>query len=306
MTGKRTDGHDLMSPKVDFVFKLIFGDEKNKHILAAFLTSVLKLPPGELADLEIINTELLREFKEDKKGILDVRAKTKQGKQINIEIQILPTEYMPERTLFYWSRMYASQIKPGDTYDSLKKCITINIVDFICTPLKKLHTCYLLKEAEAEHTLTDMLEVHFMELPKLFDEEISLAQDDPVVQWMTFINGKSKGVMEVLAQKNKDIKNAYDLLQIISQDEKAKMIYEARQAEIHDQLTRLYSAHQKGKAEGRAEGKIEGKAEGRTEGKAEGLEEAKVNFARLMLSEGEDIARIVKYTGLSSEEIGRL
>jgi predicted transposase/invertase (TIGR01784 family) len=147
-----------------------------------------------------------------------------------------------------------------------------------------------LKEAEAGHTLTDILEVHFMELPKLFDEEISLAQDDPVVQWMTFIDGKSKGVMEVLAQKNRDIKSAYDLLQIISQDEKARMIYEARQAEIHDQLTRLHSSHQKGKFEG----------------KAEGLEEAKVNFARLMLSKGEDIVKIVNYTGLSREEIEKL
>jgi len=44
--------------------------------------------------------------------------------------------------------------------------------------------------------------------------------------------------MEMPAQKNKDIKSAYDLLQIISRDEKARMIYEARQAEIHDQLTR--------------------------------------------------------------------
>ena len=29
-------------------------------------------------------------FKEDKKGILDVRVKTRDGRQINIEIQILP------------------------------------------------------------------------------------------------------------------------------------------------------------------------------------------------------------------------
>ncbi len=286
MPEQRTADHELMSPKVDFVFKLIFGDEKNKHILAAFLTSVLKLPPGELVGLEIINTELLREFKEDKKGILDVRARTKQGKQINIEIQILPTEYMPERTLFYWSKMYSSQLKPGETYGGLKKCIAINIVDFVCTPLQKLHTCYLLKEATNEHILTDMLEVHFMELPKLFDEKITLSQDDPVVQWMTFIDGKSKGVLEVLAKKNKYIKSAYDLLQIISQDEKARMIYEARQAEIHDQLTRLHSAHQKGKAEGKAE--------------------AKVNLAKLMLSEGEDIAKIAKYTGLSREDIEKL
>ena len=107
---------------------------------------------------------------------------------------------------------------------------------------------------------------------------------------MTFIDGKSKGVMEVLAKKNKDIKSAYDLLQIISHDEKARMIYEARQAEIHDQLPRLHSAHQKGKAEG----------------KTEGLKKAKVNFARLMLSEGEAIAKIIKYTGLSREEIEKL
>ncbi len=72
------------------------------------------------------------------------------------------------------------------------------------------------------------------------------------------------------------------------------MVYEARQAEIHDQLTRLHSAHQKGKAAGRAQGK------------AEGLDEAKVNFAGLMLSEGEDIVKIAKYTGLSGEEIENL
>ncbi len=80
------------------------------------------------------------------------------------------------------------------------------------------------------------------------------------------------------------------------------MVYEARQAEIHDQLTRLHSAHQKGKAEGRAEGRAEGLAEG----KAEGLAEAKVNLAKLMLSEGQDIVKIAKYTGLPREEIEKL
>lgn len=49
----------------------------------------------------------------------------------------------------------------------------------------------------------------------------------------------------MLAEKNKDIKKAYDLLQIISKDEKARMLYEARQAEISDQLTRIKSAEEK-------------------------------------------------------------
>ena len=52
--------------------------------------------------------------------------------------------------------------------------------------------------------------------------------------------------MDMLAEKNKDIKKAYDLLKIISKDEKAKLLYEARQAEVSDQLTRIKAAEEKG------------------------------------------------------------
>ncbi len=154
----------LMSPKIDFVFKLIFGNEQNKEILIAFLSAVIGLSKKEFKGIEIINSELLREFAEDKKGILDVRVKTTDGKQIDVEIQILPTEFMPERTLFYWSKMYTSQIQIGDTYDKLKKCITINILDFKYTSLKKLHSTYHLTEDKTGDRLTDILEVHFLEI----------------------------------------------------------------------------------------------------------------------------------------------
>ncbi|EOC99770.1 Rpn family recombination-promoting nuclease/putative transposase [Caldisalinibacter kiritimatiensis] len=247
----------IMSPKIDFVFKLLFGNEKNKELLISFLSAVLKMPKEKFSDIKIINSELLREFKEDKKGILDVRVQTPEGEQIDIEIQILPTEYMPERTLFYWSKMYTSSIKPGDTYDKLKKCITINIVDFKFIPIKKIHTVYHIKEDETNYELTDILEIHFLELPKLFDDEIPKDENEEIIQWMEFIDGKSRGVMEMLARKNKDIKKAYDLLEAISKDEKARMAYEAREAEIRDQLTRIKSAEDKGREEGIKEGKYE-------------------------------------------------
>ena len=105
--------------------------------------------------------------------------------------------------------------------------------------------------------MTDILEVHFLEIPKLFDDEIERDENDPIVQWMEFLDAESKGVMEMLAEKNKDIKKAYDLLQIISKDEKARMLYEAKYAEISDQRTRIKSAQQKGREEGRKEGATE-------------------------------------------------
>lgn len=63
---------------------------------------------------------------------------------------------------------------------------------------------------------------------------------------MEFIGAKSKGVMEMLANKNKDISKAFDILTVMSKNEKARMAYEAREAEIHDQLTREKVAREEG------------------------------------------------------------
>nr|WP_309244965.1 Rpn family recombination-promoting nuclease/putative transposase [Clostridium tagluense] len=206
---------------------------------------------------------------------------------MDVEIQILPTDYMAERTIFYWSKMYTSQIKPGDTYDKLKKCVTINIVDFKCTPLKKLYSSYHLTEDKTGYRLTDIIEVHFLEIPKLFDEDIEKDENDPIVQWMEFLDAKSKGEMEMLAEKNKDIKKAYGLLQIISKDEKARMLYEARQAEISDQLTRIKAAEERGIEKGIEKGENRKAIENAT------------NFLKLGISE----EIVAKGTGIPIEKI---
>ena len=36
-----------------------------------------------------------------------------------------------------------------------------------------------------------------MEIPKLFDEEIEKDENNPIVQWMEFLDGKSKGAGDV-------------------------------------------------------------------------------------------------------------
>nr|WP_288009034.1 PD-(D/E)XK nuclease family transposase [Kyrpidia sp.] len=68
---------ELLSPKVDFVFKRIFGTEENKDVLAHFLNSVFE-DSGEplIADVEILNPFLEKEALSDKLAVLDVKART--------------------------------------------------------------------------------------------------------------------------------------------------------------------------------------------------------------------------------------
>ena len=153
---------------------------------------------------------------------------------------------MPERSLYYWAKMYTIQTKAGDTFNALKKCITINIVDYEFLPMKKMHTCYHLAEDETGHRLTDVMEVHFCELKKLRKGMDISDADDPSLDWMRFIGARTKGEMEMLAQNNEAIKDAFDYLQVISKDEEKRLAYESRQLWLMDQRTREKVAREEG------------------------------------------------------------
>ncbi|GCD08988.1 hypothetical protein Ctaglu_06110 [Clostridium tagluense] len=56
--GKIEDDNFIMSPKIDFAFKLLFGDPKNIDLLKALLCAILNVPTDELNELTIINNEL--------------------------------------------------------------------------------------------------------------------------------------------------------------------------------------------------------------------------------------------------------
>jgi len=78
---------NLLSPKVDIVFKLLFGDERSIEILIDFLKAVLSLPDDEFEEVTIVDPHLLREYDGDKLGILDVKVKTRTKKVIDVEIK---------------------------------------------------------------------------------------------------------------------------------------------------------------------------------------------------------------------------
>lgn len=157
----------IMLPKNDFAFKMLFGSENNKDLLIDLLAAIFGQDAMQLTELEFINPDLLKDSLEDKQGILDIRAKQADGTQINIEIQVSRLETMVHRSLFYWSRMYATQLGSGEKYGLLRPCIAINIVNFNITVLPSPHTTWHITEDQAGERLTNLFEMHFLELPKL-------------------------------------------------------------------------------------------------------------------------------------------
>jgi len=132
-----------LSPKNDFVFISLFGGEDHKDLLISLLNAILDLRgEAQLLEIEIVkNLRLSQERLDEKTGVLDIRARTVAGVEINIEIQLLNQYNMEKRTLFYWSKIFTEQLKPGQNFSELKKTIAINILDFDFLAIKRYPIC---------------------------------------------------------------------------------------------------------------------------------------------------------------------
>ena len=146
----------LLPPKMDFVFKRIFGNEKHPNVLISFLNAVLN-PIDPIQSVELKDTTIEKSHLEDKYSRLDVKAITNKGEHINIEIQLKDEYNMIKRSLYYWSKLYEGQLENGENYQKLSRTICINLLDFNLLNHSKFHSVYRLKDCETHEELTDVM-----------------------------------------------------------------------------------------------------------------------------------------------------
>jgi predicted transposase/invertase (TIGR01784 family) len=290
-----TETFKLMDPKIDFVFKLLFGNEKDTSFLISFLNAALELG-GEKAikSVIIMNPNNDKEKEEDKYSIMDVKAKTNNETIINIEIQLKDEHDMRHRTVYYLSKMIAKRLKEGDKYKSIHKTVAINILNFdLLDSGTRFHNRYRFTEIETKQELTDIAEIQFMELPALRrymqENETSIKEaigQSKLLEWLLFIDDPESEFAKMAETKNKVIGRARDMLKTLSKDEKLQEEYMAREKAIMDKYSALSVAEERGIEKGERKKAIEA--------------------SKKMIQDGLTLALISKYEGLSISELEQI
>ncbi len=283
----------LLDPKMDFVFKNIFGSEKNPKILISFLNATLK-PKHLITSVEIKNTDINKDYIEDKFSRLDVKATTSNSEVINIEIQLKNEYNMIKRSLYYWSKLYSEQLNEGEDYSVFKRTICINILNFKYLKTRKFHSGYRLKEIYSNEELTDVAEIHFIEIPKL---EEGTDEKDILVAWVEFLKDPESEKVRSLEMSIEEIRQAKDELIRMSNDDTQRQIYEMRAKTLKDKVSALNEAERKGIKKGLEEGKKKGLEEGK--------KEKAIEIAKSLL-DVLDVETISLKTGLTIDEINKL
>ena len=217
-----------------------------------------------------------------------ILAKTKHKKLVKIEIveqRTFTAEIVGDKTSILDIRAVAEK---GEDYSLLSNVIAINIVNFEAVPIDDFHSVFhLWEDTHRDCLLTDALEIHFIDMKKfnaLPDKDI---KNNSLHRWLTFFDQNiSDDTLKELMNMDTAICKANEKMEFLANDKEVLRLYHLREMAQFDYNSGMKKA----------------KDEGRTEGR----DERNLEIARNMKADGEPMEKIMRYTGLTKEEIEKL
>ena len=154
-----------------------------------------------------------------------------------------------------------------------------------------VHSKYVLKEEGTNKKLTDIMELHFLNLERA---RKMVNADDKMIRWLQFIYTNDREVREMLAKTSPVLKILNEKVNVLSLTPDEKRLYESRMKLKSDIATYSEAEFNRGREEGKEEGREEGE------------KKAKMVMAKMMKNKNFDISTIMEMTGLTQEEIEKL
>lgn len=240
----------------DYIFKRVFAFEGNESVLKDLLEAILR---KDIKTVTIKNPEIIPYEREDKRGLLDIKAETDDGTILDIEMQMEDKKNAEERGTLYAGNLITGQLQVGDDYKKLKKSIVIFITNYNFLKRNSYHSVGKMKfEDTLEEEYVDMgyskeeqiaskyIEFHYIELPKYKKKNSS--KFTKLDQWMCVLTDR-KGEMMLAEKENKEIKKAMNTLDYISADPRERERHNSIIMAEYNRLTSEQNFFEAGKEE---------------------------------------------------------
>jgi predicted transposase/invertase (TIGR01784 family) len=273
-----------INPFTDFGFKKIFGEEASKPLLIDFLNALLP-HTNKIIDLTFKNTEQLGQTEMDRKAIYDIYCENEIGEKFIVELQKAKQNYFKERTIYYSTFPIREQAEKGEWNYSLKAVYCVGILDFTFDDYENepeksevVHTIKL--KNQNGKTFYDKLTYIYLEMPNFKESEADLKTR--LDKWLYFIKHLEdfQTIPTIFADEV--------FIQAFEKAELAK--YGQAELDSYEMNLKIYRDYKNTVDTAFDDGKLARSSE----------------MARLMKSNNEPIEKIIKYTGLTKEEIDRL
>ena len=242
----------------DYIFKRTFTRDDPNGILRDLLESILKI---KIRNVLVLNSEIPKDLLDEKASRLDIRAEIDNERIINIEMQVKYQSDIEKRSTLYMSKNISTQIKIAEKYGLLKPSIVINILNFNKYRRNSYHSVAHMKFEKTskeeyvdlgynpeEETATDVLEMHFIELPKFIKKNPEAKTK--LEQWLWLIAGREDKI-KMSKLDNPEVKKAMKLVEEVLSDPVEREILDAREMARLNYNSEMDYMREKGLNEGR-------------------------------------------------------
>ena len=269
----------------DWAMKHLLRRKTNFRILEGFLSELLH---EDIKILDVLESESNKETKDDKLNRVDLKVKDSQNRFIIIELQYYREYDFFQRMLFGTSKVITEHQQEGETYGTVSKVISVNILNFSIgegedyiyygkTEFVGMHTRDILKldAKQQEIYKTDKIASLFPEYYIIRVKQFNSITKDRLDEWIYFL--KNEEIPNNF--KAKGIQQAKKSFSVLKMDDTERRAYDRYQDSLRDiaswHETYVTVPFMDGKAEGLAEGLAEGKAKGLAEGMERGMQKGK-------------------------------
>lgn len=203
------------------------------------------------------------------------------GMIVDVEMQIRDRHNIVTRSTFYASKKLSMTAEKGQKYETIKKVIMVNILDYEFLPFEEYvsDTVTVLSQ-HREYEVTDEMKLYFIELPKFRRQRPDM--NEKINQWLAFIDDKDKELVEMAESKNKVLKRARLEMDYLTGDAEIKRLEYLRDKWERDYKSDVYWERR------------------------EGAKEAQTEIAKKMLDKGKAMEEIIEMTGFTKQEIEKL
>ena len=300
----------------DFGFKRIFGTAMNKDLLICFLNSLFN-GRQVVKDVSYLNPEHVGDVYTDRRAIFDVYCEGENGEKFIVEMQNAYQTYFKDRALFYSTFPIREQAPKGSEWDfKLNHVYTVALLNFSMNEdafdKEKIRHHVQLCDTATHKIFYDKLEFIYVEIAKFNKslDELETLYD----KWLYALKNLYKLTQRPKELCDKVFDRLFEEAEIAKFTPQEMREYETSKMAYRDIKNSVDTAKREGIAEGMEKGMKEGMelgmAKGKQEGLAEGMEKGmnqrSLDIARNMLADGVDLNLIMKYSGLTQEQIEKL
>lgn len=301
----------LLNPKMDSLFKDLFGDMKSKGILEGFINLFLGLEGEEQIEIEeFLKPRKISDGPSKPTTFISLAVRSKGGERYLIELQTYHDGALDQRLLYYLGKDYIDQIadvgsnpmrgKESSTGVPWNQAPRVHVIAITSSEILRSHDVvesfefrsHLLENQDLFNqwsiTLIDLSKFVARSFDKLESEK------DAWLYLMKSADRLTPEQVKVWKRRKGPFKQAVERLERISADPNKRREYEQSYRDAMDQASILEYREEKGRAAGRIEGREEGRLEER------------LSLVKNLINQGHSADQITEMLGLTKEEISSL